>query len=294
MTMRKSPKICRWERRACTAALMVAVMLLSACGKPHAQTVAGESFVNPLLASGGDPWVTRYDGYYYYTQTLNDRIALWKTRDMARLAEVSPVVVWRAPSHGPNSTSIWAPELHRINGKWYLYYTAAEKGHDDDAHRHIFVLENDSPDPTHGTWTDKGMVNTHYNGIDATVFRWNRQWYFVYSAYVDDHSDLVIASMRNPWTLSDRQVDIAHPTQPWEMYGGRKIMEAPEFLAGPDDKLFLVYSASACWSDHYALGMLTAQKNADLTNPASWTKSPRPVFAQARDRGVYATRSEEQ
>jgi GH43 family beta-xylosidase len=94
----------------------------------HAASAAGakETFANPVLPSGPDPWVAQRDGWYYYTNTLGDRIALWKTRDMARLSEASPVTVWRAPKNGPHSTSVWAPELHYLRGKWYLYYSAAD------------------------------------------------------------------------------------------------------------------------------------------------------------------------
>ena len=255
----------------------------AACARP-----TGETYRNPLLPSGADPWVTQLDGWYYYTHTLGDRIALWKTRDMARLADAVPVVVWRAPTSGANSTSVWAPELHRIDGKWYLYYSAADRLHDDDDHRHVFVLENGAADPTRGTWIDKGMLQTRHTGIDGTVFRHGGRLYFAYSAYVSDHSDLVIAPMRNPWTLGEPQVDIAWPTHDWEMQGGRKILEAPEFLAGPGDKVFLTYSASACWSDDYAIGLLTARADADLLDPASWTKSPVPVLDTSAAQGVYA------
>lgn len=266
--------------------IAVIIMWCTAGGQAAAGNVP--TFTNPLLPSGPDPWVVRHAGYYYYTHTLGDRIALWKTRDLTRLDRVKPVSVWRARASGPGSTSLWAPELHFIDGKWYLYFSASDKAHDDDAHRHTFVLENAADDPTRGTWVDKGMVNTRHNGIDSTVFTWRGQWYFVYSAYVDDHSDLVIAPMKNPWTLSSRQVDIARPIHAWEMQGGRKILEGPEFLAGPDGKVFLTYSASACWSDDYALGLLTADADADLTDPASWTRSPRPVLAKSPANNVYA------
>ena len=170
----------------------------------------------------------------------------------------------------------------------YLYYTGADKAHNDDAHRHLFVLENDSPDPTQGRWRDKGMLHTHFNGIDGTVFDHAGKRYFVYSAYVGDHSDLVIAPMSTPWSLGEPQVDIAHPTYDWEMQGGRKIMEAPEFLQGPRGTLFLTYSASACWSDGYALGLLQADPGANLLDPASWHKSPTPVLTSSAELGVYA------
>jgi GH43 family beta-xylosidase len=42
------------------------------------------------------------------------------------------VVVWRKPDSGPMSQLIWAPELHEIDGKWYIYF-AATHTHDLDA-----------------------------------------------------------------------------------------------------------------------------------------------------------------
>jgi GH43 family beta-xylosidase len=242
----------------------------------------------PLLPSGPDPWIAQRDGVYYYMHTLGDRIALWKTTDIQKLADASPVVVWRPPAAGPDSTSIWAPELHFLDGKWYLYYTAVDKQHDDDAHRHVFVLENAAADPTTGTWVDKGMLKTHLAGIDGTVFDHGGKRYFAYSAYVGDHSDLILAPMVNAWTLGEPQVDIATPTFGWEMQGGRKILEGPEFLEGPGGKVFLSYSASACWSDDYALGLLTADAGANLLSPAAWQKSPRPVLSTSTKNGVYA------
>lgn len=253
-----------------------------------ATAAPSETYTNPLMPSGPDPWVAQRDGYYYYSHTMGDRLVLWKTRDMAKLADAPATTVWRAPASGPNSIAIWAPELHFVQGKWYLYYSATDKNHDDDAHRHVFVLENASADPTQGQWIDKGMVNTQLPGIDGTVFEWRGQLYFAYSAYIDDHSDLIIASMVNPWTLSKTQVNIAAPTHAWEMRGGRKILEGPEFLPGPNGKVFLTYSASACWSDGYALGLLSADADADLTDPAAWTKSPEPVLASSAANGVYA------
>lgn len=270
----------------CCRSILASVALLLAGAQAHAAAV--HDYAAPLLPSGPDPWVIQRDGVYYYTSTSRDHIELRRTTDLWRLADAAPVVVWRAPARGAASTSVWAPELHYIRGKWYLYFTAADKQHDDDAHRHVFVLENASPDPTRGRWIERGMLKTAHTGIDGTVFERAGRWYFVYSAYVDDHSDLVIAPMANPWTLASPQVDIAAPTHAWEMQGGRKILEAPEFLQGPDGKLFLSYSASACWSDDYALGLLQADGNADLLDPASWHKSPRPVFATSVRNGVYA------
>lgn len=261
---------------------------LSLLGLAICTAGSGHAFTNPVLDSGADPWVVYAGGFYYYTNTLGDRLEIWKTRRMEDLRRAQTRVVWRAPPSGPNSAAVWAPELHRLNDKWYLYFTAADRAHDDDAHRRQFVLENASEDPLSGTWTERGMLNTEHSGIDGTVFQDQGRLYFVYSAYVGADSDLIIAPMINPWTLGTPQVDIARPTFSWERQGGRQILEGPEFLQGHSGQRLLLYSASACWSDDYSIGMLAAAPGADLLERRSWIKSPEPVFKKSVANGVYA------
>ena len=43
------------------------------------------TFTNPLLPSGPDPWVEYHDGTYYYMNTTTKNLTLWKTRNMADL-----------------------------------------------------------------------------------------------------------------------------------------------------------------------------------------------------------------
>ncbi|ATY30619.1 glycoside hydrolase family 43 protein [Sphingomonas psychrotolerans] len=247
-----------------------------------------QRFTNPLLPSGPDPWIVRDGRDYYYLNTLGDRIAIRKTRDLGKLAEAEEKTVWRAPADGLNAQSIWAPELHRIRGKWYIYYTAAAAGHDDDAHRSIFVLENAARDPQTGSWTDRGRLATRNTGIDGTTFTHAGKRYFVYSPYIGADSNLAIVEMANPWTLKGPESIIAQPDQPWERQGGRQILEGPEFLRGPKGQLYISYSGSACWSDDYAIGLLRAPAGANPLDPAAWTKAPHPVITKSPTHGVYA------
>jgi GH43 family beta-xylosidase len=253
-----------------------------------AAPTAPRTFTNPLLPSGPDPWIVRDGTTYYYMNTLGDRLAIRKTLDLARLADAPEITVWTPPAKGRNAQSIWAPELHLIDGKWYIYYTAAENGHDDDAHRGIFVLENAGADPTRGAWTDRGRLKTEHNGIDGTTFAYAGKRYFVYSPYAGPDSVLAIVAMTDPWTLSGKETIIARPDLDWERQGGRQILEGPEFLLGPKGDLFLTYSASACWSDNYAIGQLRANAASNPLDSAAWTKSARPVVANAPDQNVYA------
>jgi GH43 family beta-xylosidase len=262
--------------------VFIFLLVLSAAVESVAQT-----FTNPLLPAGADPWATVHEGWTYYTHTTGRNLTLWKTRSLADLKTAKSKIVWTPPATGPNSYEIWAPELHRLDGKWYLYYTATDKTNFGDHSRYVFVLENASPDPMQGTWTDRGRVNTRYTGLDGSVFELRGKRYFVYSAYDGPQSVLAIAALRNPWTI-EPEVIIARPTHDWEKYDNREICEGPEFLRRDDrSPLCLVYSASACWDDDYCLGLLTAPPNADPLDAKAWTKQPKPVFEKSVARGVY-------
>lgn len=274
-------------RALVSTACLAMAMALGGCAATGPQGAA--TLTNPLLASGPDPWIVHHGKTFYFLGTKGDRIAIRQTDDLSKLAEAPEHTIWTPPASGPNAEGIWAPELHRLDGKWYVYYTAAQDGHNDDAHRGVFVLENAGADPLKGEWIDRGRVNTRMTGLDGTVFEHGGKRWFVYSAYDGPDSVLAIAPMTNPWTLGPGETVIARPDQPFERQGGRQILEGPEFLEGPQGDLFLAYSASACWSDDYALGLLHARPGSNPLDAASWTKSPRPVLAKAPENNVYAT-----
>ncbi|GAB3330289.1 glycoside hydrolase family 43 protein [Larkinella ripae] len=268
--------------------VLVLLLLVSLSHCAAGQNLSNEAtFTNPLLAAGADPWVIFKDGFYYYTNTTGRNLTLWRTPDFTNLSQAEKKIVWTPPAAGPNSKDIWAPELHSLNGKWYLYYTATDQAKPGDSNRYVFVLENESPNPLMGTWTDKGKINTNYTGLDGSVFEHRGKHYFLYSGYVGPQSNLFIAELINPWTISAKQVEIARPSLPWEKYDGREICEGPQFLKGKRGQLFIIYSASACWDDHYSLGMLTASETSDVLQPSSWTKSSQPVFAQSPAHNVF-------
>jgi GH43 family beta-xylosidase len=269
-------------------ASLLAIVLLAGAGGAAATRPSPDTFTNPLLPGGPDPSIVRDGSVYYYMHTLGDRLEILRTRDITDLAHAERRVVWRPSPPADNGHSIWAPELHRIDGRWYIYYTATRTGHDDDAHRGIFVLENASGDPLTGDWIDRGRLATAHPGIDGTTFAHRGRRYFVYSPYVGADSDLAIVAMRDPVTLTGPETIIAVPDRPWERRGGRQILEGPAVVAAPNGDLYLSYSASACWSDDYALGLLHAPADGDLLDARSWRKAPRPVLATSAKAGVYA------
>ncbi len=257
-----------------------------------------KTFTNPLLPGGADPWCIYKDGYYYYTNTTGKNITLWKTNNIAGLKTAEKKVVFNPPATGPYSRELWAPEIHFLQGKWYIYF-AADSGKNVD-HR-LWVLENSSTDPLQGEWMMKGKLTTPDDkwSIDGSVYEHKGKLYLTWSGWEGDtngQQNIYIAAMKNPWTVAGKRVKISSPELDWETQGDLNnpndvshvnVNEGPQILKYKK-KLFLVYSASGCWTDFYALGMLTVSTDSDLMEPASWKKSLQPVFKQSPENNVYA------
>ncbi len=270
----------------CTSLILLFMLTWTSLWAYPTSAASTMNYSNPINTAGADPYVMLHsDGYYYFTRTLGNRLDIWKSRSLTAIDLGERKTVWTPPS---GLKDIWAPEIHNIDGKWYIYYTA-NTGCGDDC-RGVYVLENDSPDPLQGSWTDKGKLNTQYAGLDGTVFDHNGRLYFLYAAYGDwsgSHgSAIAIAPMSNPWTLDGDSSILTKPEYDWEMKG-MPVNEGAIILKN-QGKIYLVFSASACWEDDYSLGILSADAASDLLNPASWTKSDKPVFAKSAANGVYA------
>lgn len=257
-----------------------------------------ETFTNPILPSGADPWSIYKNRHYYYTHTIGDRLVIWRTKSIARLGTAKKKTVFMPPAGKPYSKGLWAPEIHYINNRWYLYF-AADSGR-NESHR-LWVLENVHRNPMKGKWELKGRIADSSNkwAIDGSVFRHKDQLYLIWSGWEGDDNgrqDIYISKMKNPWTIDGPRIRISSPTLGWERHGDLNDPDNPPHVAvneGPQilqkkDKLFIVYSASGCWTDHYALGMLSIHADSNLLSASAWTKNPEPVFTGSKENGVYA------
>ncbi|MFF8641253.1 family 43 glycosylhydrolase [Streptomyces sp. NPDC015345] len=237
--------------------------------------------VNPLVPNRADPHIHRHrDGRYYFTATAPeyDRIILRRSRTLHGIATAEESVVWRRHTSGEMAAHIWAPEIHHIDGKWYIYFAAAP-AHDVWKIR-MWVLENSHRDPFKGTWVEKGQLTTAWDtfSLDATTFTYQGSRYLSWAQHepgMDNNTGVFLSRMANPWTLTGPQVRLTTPEYDWECVGF-KVNEGASFLQR-NGRVFMTYSASAT-DANYCMGLLTAEAGSDLMDPKSWTKSPRPVF----------------
>ncbi|WP_218575188.1 family 43 glycosylhydrolase [Limnoglobus roseus] len=264
--------------------MATAVLLLANTATPAQK--ATRTFFNVLLPTGADPWVYKHtDGTYYTTVTTGSDITLRRSATLSGLGGGEKRIIWSPPARGPDSQNLWAPELHYLHRKWYLYF-AADDGRNEN-HR-MFVLENDSPDPFQGRFTSKGMIcapRANRWAIDGTVLNLGDKLYFIWSGWegaANDRQNLYIAPLANPYTLGGPRVEISRPTLPWETIGSPHVNEGPQVVV-KGQTINLVYSAGGSWTDDYCLGLLTAGVGSDPLSPSSWKKQNRPAFRSGGD-----------
>lgn len=249
--------------------------------------------INPLVRQRADAQVFRHDdGWYYMTGSVPeyDRLVLRRSRTLAGLSVAPETVLWRHETSGPRSGFIWAPELHRIDGRWIMYFAAGPSGGGGDVFRiRTYAIACDGTDPMTGSWSVLGAFRAPWDSfnLDSTSFVHRGTRYLAWAQRepgIETNSNLYLAPLATPLTLAAKPARLSIPTLDWEVQG-YKVNEAPAVLAR-NGRLFMTYSASAT-DARYCMGMLTARDDADILDPASWSKSPRPVFRTCPEHGIY-------
>ncbi|KAI1392751.1 glycoside hydrolase family 43 protein [Hypoxylon trugodes] len=251
-----------------------------------------------------DPFVTVFRGRYYLTFTAGNRVEIWSSQSLADIeSSASRHVVWTPPQGTDHSADLWAPELHALHGRWYVYYAAANPAHGNKSHR-MYVLGGPpaSEDPCIGQWEFLGRIHEMPDqwAIDGTVFELNGDTYFAYSGWPldnpDESSDLVqqlfIMKLGDPTSAASAAIVISIPQHPWEItHEGNGtdhgINEGPQFLRSPDGGISwqgLVYSCAGSWTHEYKMGMLQ-YIGGDPLDPESWRKGEEPLV-QTRKHGT--------
>jgi GH43 family beta-xylosidase len=245
--------------------------------------------INPIIEHRADGQILREGGWYYFMGTVPayDRLVLRRARTLAGLATAKEVTLWTRPSQGRMGGYIWAPELHRFDGKWHVYFGAGD--HDDVFHVRTHVLVSADPDPMRARWEVMGQVQTPWDtfNLDSTLFEHRGVRYLVWAQHepgIDTNSNLYIAPLATATTFAAAPARLSIPELPWEIIG-YKVNEGPAVLVR-NGRVFITYSASAT-DEHYCLGMLTADDKADLMDPKSWSKSPVPVFKTCPEHNVW-------
>ncbi|KAL6716511.1 hypothetical protein ACLMJK_006078 [Lecanora helva] len=249
--------------------------------------VSASTFTNPLKPkAGADPSIVRTvasgnePGYYYLLNTgEKGHLEMIRSETLDGLKTGETKIVWsdKTPSR---CCSLWAPEIHELDGTWYLYYTA---GPADGGHKTPHVLKGGS-----SPWDDYHYLAelTTTFGIDGSLIHFpDYGRYFIWSCLLEvgvpisvaNHQAICIAPLLSPSTIGDRSI-ISTPTYHWEL-NGLPVNEGPHALYHAN-KTYITFSASLCATSYYSLGLLTwlGDNPMDMKN---WVKAPKPVLSSA-------------
>lgn len=252
------------------------------------------SYNKPFIIQRADPYIYKHiDGSYYFTASVPeyDRIVLRHSDTMIGLKDAEEVTIWRKHESGIMSVHIWAPELHYLDNKWFIYYAAGDI--DDIWAIRPYVLECEGQDPVNDSWKELGLVKRNddfsFNdfSLDMTVFENKGKRYCVWAEKVNigkKISNLYIAQMKSATELATPQVLLTSPDFEWEKVGFW-VNEGPAYLEH-NGKIFLTYSASET-GECYCMGMLSIDENKNLLNPHEWKKEYKPILNTDIDKQIY-------
>lgn len=266
---------------------ILTVLTVFLCHFATAAELSPEGIRNPIFLRGEDPWIVRDGDRFLWCFMYGEReIAVHVSDSPTQRGEKH--VVWRSPETGPHSRQVWAPELHRIGDRWYIYFAASDG---DNANHRAYVLESQTADPL-GAYDLHGPLYTgdDFEGktenrwaIDMTVFEHADKLYAVWSGWegTADVQHLFIAPMSDPCTISGPRVKMCeNDDHLWE-----RTEETPEsrglhegaVILKRGNRTFMIYSCGASWLPTYKLGLLELTGD-DPLSPAAWKKHPEPVF----------------
>ena len=112
----------------------------------------------PLIEQRADRYIYRHiDGSYYFAASVPeyDRIVLRKAATIKGLKDATEVTLWVKHESGEQSIHVWAPEIHYLDGGWYIYYAAGDR---TILEIRPYVLHCTGDDPMKDKWEELGMM----------------------------------------------------------------------------------------------------------------------------------------
>ncbi len=231
---------------------------------------------NPINPTGHDPYVIDKDGKYYYCWSGGGGVMVSAADSLAETSRDGGTVVFKAPAGTMYSSEYWAPELHYVQGEWYIY-VAADDG--EDKNHRMFVLKGTTQNPL-DPFEFVGQIKDPSDmwAIDGTVLKVKDELYFVWSGWENEGDfgiqRLYISHMSNPYTIDSERVLLSRPDYGWE----GSLNEGP-IPVYKDGEIYLIFSANGSWTGNYCLGYMRLDGD-DPMKPSDWYKNSSPILSR--------------
>lgn len=225
--------------------------------------VQGRSYTNPVKLSTADPGAMAWGGKFYVVSTSgNPSFNIYESDDMVNWQWANAAVF--DGTHPWGVDRFWAPELHRVNNKFYVYYSAG----DANGKLRIGVA---TADAITGPYKDYGrpiVTDGDSDVIDINFFHDDDGRQYLY--WKRDKTSQIMAQevAADGVTLVGSPQVMAQPSLDWE----QNSMEGP-WVMKKDGQYYMFYSGSVFYADTYGIGVARA---ASPLGP--WVKKGDPIL----------------
>ena len=250
-------------------------------------------FKNPLsMENFSDPFIV-YDkttDYYYFLASCQcNQMTIYRSKRVENiLTEGESKVVYEC-GEGAIYGPMWAPEMYKIENKWYIY-TSCREAWDDNMFaikKQPLILRSKTENPFDGFEFGSKPDGSLF-AIDPTCAIINGKQYICYSRVNEQGVQVLdVREMSDPFTFTDKVAEVARPSLSWEFaegYTGNNAINEGAFFLQRNGRLFIIYSANGCWSDDYCLGVIE-HTGGEICDGKNWKKHPQPLFVKGN--GVF-------
>ncbi|RIX46560.1 glycosyl hydrolase [Paenibacillus nanensis] len=260
-----------------------------------------ERFPFPAAAHRADPCIAKWNGRYYFIATNdadgNRSLSIRSAESIPDLVTAEEIRLLDTDSYDILKNFLWAPEFHEIDGQLYLFF-AGSTGEFIHIQSHVMRLKKGGDPVVAADWEtpvrvvrqDGSPLFEHGITLDMTILQWNGRVYALWAQRQliphDLGSWIYIAEVDGgkPWRLKSEPVWISRPDYGWT--NNRTFVEEGPFALITDRKIFVTFAA-AMVDATYCVGLLSAEPDADLLDPASWTKGNYPLLTSRHVPGEY-------
>lgn len=257
----------------------------------------------PIATDRADPCIGKWKEKYYFIATNdadgNHSLYMREADNIPDLLKAEEKLIIDSNMYEDIKGLLWAPEFHIVEGDLYIFH-GATSGEFFYEESHVMKLKKDGKPMNAKDWSRPHRVvkkDGNYLceagktiSLDMTNFEIDGEYYVVWSQREFLPEDLGAwlyiskVDSKEPWKLISDPVVISKPDYGWA--NNNVFVDEGPFTLIRDGKVFLTF-ASAMIDATYVVGILCADKNADLLDPASWTKGNYPLLTSRSAPGEY-------
>lgn len=210
-----------------------------------------------------DPFILNEGGTYYLYGTRAANFGqgtggfdVYKGTDLENWSE--PIAIFDSEEFGLNKAANWAPEIHKFNGKYYIFATFEK----EDGMRGTYSLVCDKPDGEFVPCSKNSLTPDGWWSLDGTLYvDKNGKPYLV---FCHEHVQIMNGTVCFVELNEELSEAISEPVlmfSGWDAYGvekvegNRYVTDGPYLYRGKNNRLYMVWSTSVNDSYYQCLAM---------------------------------------